>query len=93
VADRFLCGIEQRFANQLIVYHGSPLISFAQAEISLSRSVAMSELRDPEDDKTRCQRPAWLVVVGVCPHMGCLPVLGGDYGGSVQLFCGLFLSS
>jgi ubiquinol-cytochrome c reductase iron-sulfur subunit len=28
---------------------------------------------DPVADKARVQRPEWLVVVGVCTHMGCVP--------------------
>ena len=27
----------------------------------------------PEPDGERVQRPEWLVVVGVCTHMGCVP--------------------
>lgn len=42
---------------------------------------------DPEMDKDRVQKEEWLVVVGVCTHLGCIP-LGqrassnkGEYGG------------
>ena len=42
---------------------------------------------DPQPDSARTQRPEWLVVVGVCTHLGCIP-LGqkatdpwGEYGG------------
>ena len=33
-------------------------------------------------DQSRAQRPEWLIVIGVCTHLGCVP-LGhqGDYGG------------
>ncbi|GGA65209.1 ubiquinol-cytochrome c reductase iron-sulfur subunit [Pelagibacterium lentulum] len=44
-------------------------------------------LIDPEPDNARTQRPAWLVVIRVCTHLGCIP-LGqqdtdprGPYGG------------
>jgi ubiquinol-cytochrome c reductase iron-sulfur subunit len=47
----------------------------------------MSELKDPATDESRVQRAPWLIVVGVCTHLGCIP-LGqkptdpkGDYGG------------
>ena len=51
-------------------------------EIDEARSVALSELPDPATDQSRVQKPEWLVVVGVCTHLGCVP-LGheGDYGG------------
>lgn len=46
-----------------------------------------SDLIDPATDQSRVQRPQWLIVVGVCTHLGCIP-LGqtvtsphGDYGG------------
>lgn len=28
---------------------------------------------DPEPDSKRVQRPQWLVVIGVCTHLGCIP--------------------
>ena len=53
----------------------------------------LAELRDPETDDERVTdtakkvRPEWLIVVGVCTHLGCVP-LGtkpgdptGEYGG------------
>ena len=46
-----------------------------------------ADLRDPEPDSARRQRPEWLILVGVCTHLGCVP-LGqgqrekrGDFGG------------
>jgi len=37
---------------------------------------------DPENDKNRVQKEEWLVLIGVCTHLGCVP-LGekGDFGG------------
>lgn len=30
----------------------------------------------------RVQRPEWLVVIGVCTHLGCVPIANsGDFGG------------
>eukprot|EP00188_Purpureofilum_apyrenoidigerum_P000822 Plantae.Rhodophyta-Purpureofilum_apyrenoidigerum.ctg14070.p1 GENE.Plantae.Rhodophyta-Purpureofilum_apyrenoidigerum.ctg14070~~Plantae.Rhodophyta-Purpureofilum_apyrenoidigerum.ctg14070.p1 ORF type:complete len:251 (+),score=38.82 Plantae.Rhodophyta-Purpureofilum_apyrenoidigerum.ctg14070:121-873(+) len=41
-----------------------------------------SDLRDPEADAVRCQDPKWMIVLGVCTHLGCVPVAdAGDYGG------------
>ena len=57
------------------------------AEIAAARATPMSELKDPASDQSRVQREAWLVVTGVCTHLGCVP-LGqrptdnrGNYGG------------
>lgn len=55
-----------------------------QADIEESRKVPMSELKDPQSDDARVQkgREQWLVMVGVCTHLGCIPLAGaGDYGG------------
>lgn len=56
-------------------------------EISTARAVPMSELKDPATDQSRVRRDPWLIVVGVCTHLGCVP-LGqkpsdpkGDYHG------------
>jgi ubiquinol-cytochrome c reductase iron-sulfur subunit len=44
-------------------------------------------LRDPQKDSDRVKKPEWLVIVGVCTHLGCIPMgqMTGDdrgpYGG------------
>ncbi|MBF0269828.1 MAG: ubiquinol-cytochrome c reductase iron-sulfur subunit [Alphaproteobacteria bacterium] len=56
-------------------------------EIKLAAETPMADLRDPKDDKDRVQKAEWLVLIGVCTHLGCIP-LGqkaadpkGDFGG------------
>ena len=56
-------------------------------QIEEARKVPMSELRDPQTDEARAQKPEWLIMVGVCTHLGCVP-LGqketqprGEFGG------------
>jgi len=46
-------------------------------EIDEAQNVQLSELRDPQTDQSRVQKPEWLIVVGVCTHLGCVP-LGHD---------------
>lgn len=51
-------------------------------EIDIERAVNISELRDPETDEKRAPNPEWLIVVGICTHLGCVPISGkGDFGG------------
>ena len=53
-------------------------------EIKAARSVEMAELPDPEEDTARVQegKDQWLVMVGVCTHLGCIPLVdSGDYDG------------
>jgi len=52
------------------------------AEIKREKSVNVSDLRHPEHDDQRVQRDEWSVVIGVCTHLGCVPIAGaGDFGG------------
>ncbi|CAL9753422.1 unnamed protein product [Musa acuminata subsp. burmannicoides] len=51
-------------------------------DIKLANSVDVSSLRDPQVDSDRVKNPEWLVVVGVCTHLGCIPLPNaGDFGG------------
>lgn len=51
-------------------------------EIAAERAVQVSALRDPQHDNDRVQRPEFLVVLGVCTHLGCVPIANaGDFGG------------
>ena len=73
----------------LVTWRGKPVFvrRRTQAEIDAARNVPLSDLRDPQTDQARVQRAEWLILVGVCTHLGCIP-LGtkaneprGDYGG------------
>ena len=69
-----------------VTWRGKPLFVRRRtaAEIAEARAVALAELKDPEPDSARVRedRPEWLVLVGVCTHLGCVPLgSAGDYGG------------
>ena len=51
-------------------------------EIKEAVDVPLAQLPDPEADSARVKKPEWLIVVGVCTHLGCVP-LGhqGEYDG------------
>lgn len=38
-------------------------------------------MKDPQTDAERCPRPEWLINIGVCTHLGCIPIEGGSYQG------------
>ncbi len=51
-------------------------------EIEEAQSVDVATLRDPQPDSARVKKPEWLIVIGVCTHLGCIPMgHQGDYGG------------
>lgn len=52
------------------------------AEVDAEASVPMAHLRDQEADDERTLKPEWLIVLGICTHLGCVPLSGaGEYGG------------
>ena len=65
-----------------------------EAEIEAARETPLDELPDPyarnndlaadapASDENRAQKPEWLILVGVCTHLGCIPVgYAGEYDG------------
>jgi ubiquinol-cytochrome c reductase iron-sulfur subunit len=72
-----------------VTWRGKPVFirRRTEEEIAAAGSVNLAELRDPAPDSARVKQPQWLVMVGICTHLGCVP-LGqkstdpkGDYGG------------
>lgn len=57
-------------------------------EIELESGTPLSALRDPETEEQRTQKPEWLVVIGICTHLGCVPIANtGDYVGGFYCPC------
>ena len=58
-------------------------------EIQAANAVPVSELRDPQSlaERTKPGKAQWLVTMGVCTHLGCVPLgagegeAKGEYGG------------
>ena len=56
-------------------------------EITRANAIDSADLRHPEEDETRVQKPELLVVLGVCTHLGCVPLgqktgeVKGEYDG------------
>jgi ubiquinol-cytochrome c reductase iron-sulfur subunit len=59
------------------------------AEIDAARKVDVSDLRDPQPDSARVKKPEWLIMIGVCTHLGCIP-LGQNPGDDRGPFGGWF---
>ncbi|KAF9350626.1 hypothetical protein BGX26_011244 [Mortierella sp. AD094] len=70
--------------NVTIKWRGKPVFIRHRTaeEIEEANSVNIAELRDPQNDAERAQKPEWLVMLGVCTHLGCVPIgEAGDFGG------------
>lgn len=60
----------------LFIWHREPSM------IQEVRAVPLNTLRDPERDEDRTQKEDWLILIGVCTHLGCVPIANaGDFGG------------
>ena len=72
-----------------VKWRGKPVFIRHRTEDEIARASAtdMSDLRDPESDQARAEKPDYLVLVGVCTHLGCVPLgqktgeVRGDYDG------------
>ncbi|KAL9254020.1 Cytochrome b-c1 complex subunit Rieske, mitochondrial-like protein [Drosera capensis] len=67
-----------------VKWRGKPVFIRRRTEddIKLANSVNVASLRHPQADSERVKNPEWLVVIGVCTHLGCIPLPNaGDFGG------------
>lgn len=70
--------------NVIIKWRGKPVFirHRTQGEIDEATTADWKTMRHPESDESRAKRPEWLVMLGVCTHLGCVPIgEAGDYGG------------
>ena len=72
-----------------VMWRGKPVFikHRTQMEIQEAREVDVDSLKHKDLDETRVKNPNWLVVLGVCTHLGCVPLgqkvgdVKGDFGG------------
>jgi len=63
-------------SKPLFIRHRTP------SEIETEQKVDLSTLRDPQTDDQRVKKPEWLVLLGICTHLGCVPLPNsGDFNG------------
>ncbi|KAG5422115.1 RIP1 [Candida metapsilosis] len=70
--------------NVIVKWQGKPVFIRHRTpeEIDEANEVDVSKLRDPQKDSDRVQKPEWLVMLGICTHLGCVPIgEAGDFGG------------
>lgn len=72
-----------------VVWQGKPVFIRHRTadEIQKAGEVDVTTLRDPQKDADRVKKAEWLVMVGICTHLGCIPMgqkntdPKGEYGG------------
>jgi ubiquinol-cytochrome c reductase iron-sulfur subunit len=65
-------------SKPIFIFHRTP------NDIKLAQDVDWQTLRDPAPDSARVQKghEDWLVVIGICTHLGCIPLPHlGNYDG------------
>jgi ubiquinol-cytochrome c reductase iron-sulfur subunit len=69
-----------------VFWRSKPIFIFhrTKKEIEEARNVNLTSLPDPEPDSERVKpgHEKWLVVIGICTHLGCIPLAHqGEYDG------------
>ena len=71
--------------SAVFLWRGNPIFVRHRTASEIAEAQAADnadDLIDPEVDADRVQRPEWLVMSGVCTHLGCVPLdQQGDFGG------------
>ena len=60
-----------------VKWRGRPVFIIHRTESMIEQARAGDGdpgLIDPQPDSARVERPEWLVIVGVCTHLGCIPL-------------------
>ncbi|XP_049884961.1 cytochrome b-c1 complex subunit Rieske, mitochondrial-like [Pectinophora gossypiella] len=71
-------------------WRGKPLFikNRTQVDIDNESKTPMSALKDPQTEEQRTIKPEWLIVIGICTHLGCVPIPNsGDWPGGFYCPC------
>ena len=67
-----------------VLWRGKPVFIKRRTdeEISEAQKVSLDDLKHPEKDQDRVKKAEWLVMMGICTHLGCVPLSDkGEYNG------------
>ena len=98
MSDVYVLGVDMikfgRFPERTVPDLGSEAALLALDDAGLSKTEIDEalrddalDMRDPQVDSDRVQKPEYLVVLGVCTHLGCVPLgqkvgeVRGEYDG------------
>jgi len=62
--------------SKTVKWRGKPVFIRRRTveEIAEAKNIDIASLRDPISDEERVQKEEWLVLEGVCTHLGCVPL-------------------
>ena len=65
-----------------VMWRGKPIFIKRRTseEIKLAENADISNLKDPENDSNRVKngKKEWLITIGICTHLGCVPIGGSE---------------
>lgn len=71
-----------------VLWRGKPVFIRHRTAVEIARGISENNdpMIDPADDQDRAEKPEWLIMIGICTHLGCVPLdntefQSGDYGG------------
>ena len=67
-----------------VLWRGKPVFIKRRTpdEIAEAKNVNIKDLKHPEKDEDRVKKEEWLVMLGICTHLGCVPLSDkGEYNG------------
>jgi ubiquinol-cytochrome c reductase iron-sulfur subunit len=72
--------------SMTVMWRGQPVFILHRTEkqIEESQNVNLNDLKDPQSDADRVKKgkEQWLVTIGVCTHLGCVPLANkGEFDG------------
>ena len=69
-----------------VMWRGKPIFirHRSKEEIDSASKVSIESLKHKASDDSRVENPKWLVVIGVCTHLGCVPLEDRDSKGNME---------
>ncbi len=56
-----------------VIWQGKPVFVMHRTAEQIAQVQENDGGKDPQPDSERTQKPEWLIVIGVCTHLGCIP--------------------
>lgn len=57
-----------------VEWQGKPIFILHRQDRQIAAMEGEGEGFDPQEDDARVKKPEWLVVIGICTHLGCVPL-------------------